>query len=458
MFKKVLVANRGAVAARIIRALREMGIPSVAVYSEADSDLPYLAEADEKVSIGASPATQSYLNIDAILAAASATKADALHPGYGFLSENPEFARRVIQAGLIFIGPSPEWIESMGHKTQARKLMMKHDMPMCQSSEVLQGNLQEKCRRAADIGFPLLIKPAAGGGGIGMIAVHSPEALPEALEKAEGLAQRSFGSAELYAERLFVRPRHIEFQIIADNYGNATHLFERDCSIQRRHQKVIEEAGAPAIDPHEITAMTDSIVRIMKDIKYNNIGTVETLYDADAGFSFLEMNTRLQVEHGVSEEVTGVDIVKSQIALAAGKGLFDVVPKDLGAPKGHAIQARIYAEDPWRSIPSPGLLKVFRMPKGPGIRIETGYGEGNRVSPYYDPMVAKIIAHGSDRDSAIDTLRDALLSTQIEGIKTNIPFLLAALSDPTFCQGIVHTNLASEIIAQTESTKLAVSA
>lgn len=446
MFKKVLVANRGAVAARIIRTLQQLGIQSVAVYSEADADLPYVLQADERMCIGAPSPLQSYLNMEAIMSAAHATGADAIHPGYGFLSENAAFARRTQQAGLTFIGPAAKWIESMGHKTQARDLMMQHRMPMCGSSDVLQGSLAQQCLQAGKVGFPLLIKPAAGGGGIGMVSVSSPEQLKAALEKARGLAQRSFGNGEVYAEQLFVRPRHIEFQIIADNYGNATHLFERDCSIQRRHQKVIEEAGAPAIDRATVLSMADKAVDIMKAIEYNNIGTIETLYEPDRGFSFLEMNTRLQVEHGVSEEVTGMDIVKIQIALAAGMRLCEVMPEHRPAPRGHAIQARIYAEDPWRGIPCPGQLNVFRLSTGSGIRIETGYGEGNRISPYYDPMIAKVIAYGTDREQAIERLSEALSDSSIEGIKTNIPFLVTTLADPDFRDGKTHTQLANEII------------
>ena len=446
MFRKILVANRGAVAARIIRAAQEMDIECVVVYSEADADLPYVRAAKEKICLGAPPPTDSYLNMDKMLSAAQSAGVDAIHPGYGFLSENAEFARRVARAGLVFIGPGAQWIESMGHKTRARELMAQHGMPMCPSSDILQGTPAQQGRQAAAVGFPLLIKPAAGGGGIGMIAVHEPAALPDALEHATSLAQRSFGNAQLYAERLFAQPRHIEFQIMADNYGNAMHLFERDCSIQRRHQKVIEEAGAPAVDRSTLMAMADSAVRIMQNVGYNNIGTVETLYDKQTGFSFLEMNTRLQVEHGVSEAVTGVDIVKSQIALAAGKRLQQVIPNPPQSPDGHAIQVRIYAEDPWRFTPSPGLLKVFRLGQGPGIRIETGYAEGTRVTPYYDPMIAKVIAHGASRHHAIELLRSALSDSVIEGIRTNLPFLLAALEDPDFCQGRVHTQLTQDII------------
>ena len=446
MFKKILVANRGAVAARIIRAARHMDIDCAVVYSEADADLPYVRQAEEKICIGSPAPADSYLNMDKILLAARSVGADAVHPGYGFLSENAEFARRVQGMGLVFIGPAPQWIESMGHKTRARALVAQHGMPMCRSSGILHGTPQQQCDQAAGAGFPLLIKPAAGGGGIGMIAVHDASALPAALEQATSLAQRSFGNSQLYAERLFAQPRHIEFQIMADNFGNAMHLFERDCSIQRRHQKVIEEAGAPVIDRTTVASMADTAVRIMTNVKYNNIGTVETLYDPQSGFSFLEMNTRLQVEHGVTEAVTGVDIVQSQIALAAGKRLHEVIPHPPQAPDGHAIQVRIYAEDPWRFTPSPGLLNVFRLGRGTGIRIETGYAEGARVSPFYDPMIAKVIAHGCDRAQAIERLRNALSDSAIEGIKTNMPFLLAALDDPDFCQGQVHTQLAQDIV------------
>ncbi|MGO1767066.1 biotin carboxylase [Advenella sp. S44] len=448
MFKKILVGNRGAVAARIIRAAQDMDIECVVVYSEADADLPYVRQAKEKICIGGPAPIDSYLNIDKMLSAAQSCRVDAIHPGYGFLSENAEFARRVERAGLVFIGPSAQWIESMGHKTRARELMAHHGMPMCPSSGLLHGPSEQQCRQAADVGFPLLIKPAAGGGGIGMVAVHEPAALPGAIEHASRLAQRSFGNAQLYVERLFTQPRHIEFQIMADNYGNAIHLLERDCSIQRRHQKVIEEAGAPAVQRGTMMSMADTAARIMQTVKYNNIGTVETLYDEQTGFSFLEMNTRLQVEHGVTEAVTGIDIVKSQIALAAGKRLQEVIPSSPEAADGHAIQVRIYAEDPWRFTPSPGLLTIFRLGQGPGIRIETGYEEGSRVSPYYDPMIAKVIAHGASRHHAIELLRSALLGTVIEGIRTNIPFLLAALEDPDFCLGRVHTQLAQDIVRQ----------
>lgn len=447
MFQKVLVANRGAVAARVIRALNQLGIQSVAIYSEADRDLSYLAMASETYAVGPAAPAASYLNQDAILDVLNRSKADAVHPGYGFLSENPHFARRVMEANASFIGPSPRWIEAMGHKTQARKLMAEMGMPMCQSSGVLSSDWETNRRAANQIGFPVLIKPATGGGGIGMLAAHNDQELAKALERASSLAMRSFGNAELYLEKLLVRPRHVEFQILADRYGNVRHLFERDCSVQRRHQKVIEEAPAPQIDRAEIGAAADRMTGILSQLGYDIIGTVETLYDPIAGFSFLEMNTRLQVEHAVTEEVTGIDLVQSQIRLAAGERLDEVLPAQIGCT-GHALEVRIYAEDPKRFLPSPGRLDVFRPPQGPNIRVETGYAEGNTVTPYYDPMIAKLIVRGTDRLTAIDNMLDALDRTDIQGVKTNILFTKQVLSDAQFRAGEVHTELTSDVLAK----------
>jgi acetyl-CoA carboxylase biotin carboxylase subunit len=447
MFQKVLVANRGAVAARVIRALHQLGIESVAIYSEADRDLPYLAMASETYEVGPAAPAASYLNQDAILDVLRRSNADAVHPGYGFLSENPQFARRVIEAGASFIGPSPRWIEAMGHKTQARNLMAEMGMPMCQSSGILSGDWESNLDAANKIGFPVLIKPATGGGGIGMLAAHDDSELAKALERASSLAIRSFGNAELYLEKLLLRPRHVEFQILADRYGNVRHLFERDCSVQRRHQKVIEEAPAPQIDRAEIRAAAERMTGILAQLGYDIIGTVETLYDPAAGFSFLEMNTRLQVEHAVTEEITGVDLVQAQIRLAAGERLDAVLPQEI-ACTGHALEVRIYAEDPKRFLPSPGRLDVFRPPHGPNIRIETGYAEGNTITPYYDPMIAKLIARGSDRNHAINNMLDALDTIEIQGVKTNIPFAKQMLADAQFRSGAVHTQLTAEVLAK----------
>jgi acetyl-CoA carboxylase biotin carboxylase subunit len=447
MFEKVVVANRGAVAARVIAALRKLGIASVAVYSKADCDLPYLALADECHPIGPAAPAASYLNQDALLDVVRKSGADGLHPGYGFLSENPVFATRVIGAGAGFIGPSPRWLEAMGHKTRARQLMAAHGMPMGASSGILSASWEERLAAARAIGFPVLVKPATGGGGIGMLPAHGEEELAAALERAASLANRSFGNAELYLERLMLKPRHIEFQVLADRHGAVRHLFERDCSVQRRHQKVIEESPAPGIGRAAIAATAERIAGILATLGYDNIGTVETLYDPAAGFTFLEMNTRLQVEHAVTEEVTGIDLVQAQIRLAAGDRLEQVLPADI-APRGHAIEVRVYAEDPKRFLPSPGPLRVFRPPSGENIRVETGYAEGNTVTPFYDPMLAKVIARGATREQAIVRMQEALDMFAVEGVKTNIPFARQVLADQAFRAGAIHTSLAADVLAR----------
>ncbi|HEX8883103.1 MAG TPA: biotin carboxylase, partial [Noviherbaspirillum sp.] len=360
---------------------------------------------------------------------------------------NPGFAARVIEAGVGFIGPSPRWLESMGHKTQARALMAAHGMPMGASSGILSGSWEEGLAAARAVGFPVMVKPATGGGGIGMLAAHSEEELAAALERAASLAKRSFGNAELYLERLMQRPRHIEFQVLADRHGAVRHLFERDCSVQRRHQKVIEESPAPNIDRGAIMETAARITGILAALGYDNIGTVETLYDPAAGFAFLEMNTRLQVEHAVTEEVTGIDLVQAQIRLAAGERLEQVLPAGL-APQGHAIEVRVYAEDPKRFLPSPGPLQVFRPPHGEGIRVETGYAEGNTVTPFYDPMIAKVITRGATRQQAVARMREALEMFIIEGVKTNLAFARQVLDDEAFLAGAIHTGLAADVLAR----------
>ncbi|MBU4611792.1 biotin carboxylase [Achromobacter sp. GG226] len=446
MFHKVLVANRGAVAARVIRTLRAMGIRSVAVYSEADANMPYLAAADESFCIGAAEPRASYLNQDALLDVLKRSGADGLHPGYGFLAENAQFAQRVNDTGARFIGPSPRWIEAMGHKTRARQLMAENGLAMGPSSSLLDGDIAAAIQAAEKIGFPVLVKPAAGGGGIGMEAAHDAEQLAKAITRACSLAERSFGSAEVYLERLMLKPRHIEFQLLADQHGQIRHLFERDCSIQRRHQKVIEESPAPLLPRSVVDAAGDNIVNVLGRLGYDIIGTAETLYGGD-DFQFLEMNTRLQVEHAVTEEITGIDLVAAQIRLAAGESLSAVLPADVSA-HGHAIEARVYAEDPVRFFPSPGTLKTLRLPSGPGIRVETGFGEGSTVTPYYDPMIAKIIVHAPDRARAVDALIDALDATVIEGVKHNISFVRNVLDSDEFRSGHVHTGLGAEILAR----------
>jgi acetyl-CoA carboxylase biotin carboxylase subunit len=335
----------------------------------------------------------------------------------------------------------------MGHKTRARQLMAAHGMPMGASSGILSASWEERLAAARAIGFPVLVKPATGGGGIGMLPAHGEEDLAVALERAASLANRSFGNAELYLERLMLKPRHIEFQVLADRHGAVRHLFERDCSVQRRHQKVIEESPAPGIERAAIAEVAGRIAGILATLGYDNIGTVETLYDPAAGFAFLEMNTRLQVEHAVTEEVTGIDLVQAQIRLAAGDRLEQVLPADI-APRGHAIEVRVYAEDPKRFLPSPGPLRVFRPPSGENIRVETGYAEGNTVTPFYDPMLAKVITRGATREQAIARMQEALDMFVIEGVKTNIPFARQVLADRAFHAGAIHTGLAADVLAR----------
>jgi len=444
-FNKVIVANRGAVAARVLRALSEMGIRSVAVYSDADRHAPWLEWSSEAHHIGLAPARESYLNQDTLLAVLKQTGADGIHPGYGFLAENAAFAKRVTDTGAVFIGPSPRWIEDMGHKTRARELAKEYGLPVGAGTDVLPAEHAAIVAAARKIGFPLIVKPAGGGGGIGMLVARDEAQLLAAVDKAASLAQRSFANGDVYLERLVEQPRHVELQIVADNFGNCTHLFERDCSVQRRHQKVIEEAPGPNISRASIGAISADIASKLGSAGYNNIGTVEMLMDADGAFSFLEMNTRLQVEHGVTEEVTGIDIVKTQVRLAADEKLADVLPT---TPKieGHAIEARVYAEDPRRFFPSPGKLDVFRPPAAAGVRIETGYREGLEVTPHYDPLLAKVIVKRATRDKAIDDLIEALGAFEVRGVKSNIPALVTILGSDAFRAGAVHTGLIGELI------------
>jgi len=447
MFNKVVVANRGAVAARVLRALSAMGIHSVAVYSEADAGAPYLEMASEAHAIGPAPARESYLNQGALIEVLRRSHADGLHPGYGFLSENPGFARKVVDAGARFIGPSPRWIEAMGHKTRARELAADHGMPMSKGSGVLPAGKEATLAAARAIGFPVLVKPAGGGGGIGMLPAKDEGELLAAVERSRSMADRGFGNAEVYLERLIERPRHVEFQVLGDLHGNAAHLFERDCSTQRRNQKVIEEAPAPGITRERASAVAEQVTGIMRKMGYDNIGTVEMLMGGDGSFSFLEMNTRLQVEHGVTEEVTGVDLVQAQIRSAAGDRLSDILPARIEM-KGHAIQARVYAEDPRNFFPSPGKLKVFRPPQDARVRIETGYAEGRDVTAHYDPMIAKVIVRAETREGAVEALIEALAAFEIQGIKHNIPAVLAVLRSEPFRAGRVHTGLIPEVLAQ----------
>ena len=447
MFRKIVVANRGAVAARVLRALAELRIESVAVYSEADAGAPYLGMASETYAIGPAPARESYLDQDRLLDVLKKSGADALHPGYGFLSENAAFAQRVEDAGARFIGPSPRWIDAMGHKTKARELAAAHGMPMSKGSEVLPAEPEAIVAAARAIGFPVLVKPAGGGGGIGMLPAKDEAELVGAVERSRSMASRGFANAEVYLERLIEKPRHVEFQILGDRHGGAAHLFERDCSTQRRNQKVIEEAPAPGVSREAVERVAGDVARIMRELGYDNVGTVEMLLGADGSFSFLEMNTRLQVEHGVTEEVTGVDLVHAQIRSAAGENLAAILPASIQI-RGHAIQARVYAEDPKNFFPSPGKLTVFRPPLDKDVRVETGFAEGRDVTPHYDPMIAKVIVRADTREAAIDRLIAALDAFEIQGLKHNIPAVLAVLRSEPFRAGRVHTGLIPEVLGR----------
>lgn len=446
MFNKIVVANRGAVAARILRTLKAMNIRSVAVYSEADAGAPYLAQADEAFLIGPAPASESYLNQEAVLNVVRQSHADGLHPGYGFLSENAGFARRTHEAGACFIGPSARWLDAMGHKTRARDLVVQHGLPVGRGSPVLESDSADVMCHAHEIGFPVLVKPAGGGGGIGMLVANNATELVSAVERARSMALRGFANSDVYLEKYLIRPRHIEFQLLGDKHGKVRHLFDRDCSIQRRHQKIIEEARAPAVDRVNVNALAQRVADIFAKIGYDNIGTVEMLLGADGTFNFLEMNTRLQVEHGVTEEITGVDLVAAQIRSAAGQDLDEILPQDIQA-EGHAVEARIYAEDPRRFLPSPGRLTTFRPPEGARVRVETGYAEGREVTMHYDPLLAKVIAHAPSRAVAIDVLRDAIRNFEVVGVKTNIAALDTILSSSQFRDGDIHTGLVSELIS-----------
>ncbi|MHB9150173.1 MAG: acetyl-CoA carboxylase biotin carboxylase subunit [Thermoleophilia bacterium] len=437
MFKKVLVANRGEITVRIIRACRELDIPVVVVYSDADRTALHVRYADEAYPIGPAPSIESYLVAEKIIEVALRSGAEAVHPGYGFLSENHRFARMCEEAGLVFIGPSPHAMESMGDKLAARRAMRDAGVPLVPGTPALT-SAEEAHALVASIGYPVVLKPSAGGGGKGMRVVEREEDLGSALASARSEAGSSFGDDSVYAERYVVRPRHVEIQVLADNYGNVVHLFERECSIQRRHQKVVEEAPSPFIDEATRLAMGEAAVRAARTVDYTGAGTVEFLVDADRRFYFLEMNTRLQVEHAVTELVTGIDLVKMQLAVAAGEQL-PFGQEDLSMT-GAAVECRIYAEDPDRDfMPSPGRITALRAPGGPGVRDDIGVYEGYEVPLFYDPLLSKLSAWGRDREEAIGRLRRALSEYVIEGIKTNIPFHQRLLRHPDFLAGDFDT-------------------
>tara|TARA_B100001094_G_scaffold284920_1_gene298722 strand:+ start:663 stop:2003 length:1341 start_codon:yes stop_codon:yes gene_type:complete len=433
MLDKVVIANRGEIALRILRACHEMGIKTVAVHSSADSNLKHVLLADETVCIGPAASNQSYLDMPKIISAAEVTDSVAIHPGYGFLSENADFSERVESSGFIFIGPKAESIRLMGDKVSAIKIMKEAGVPTVPGSDgVLTGDADKNLKIAKKIGYPVIIKASGGGGGRGMRVVHSEASLLNAIILTQAEARSAFGNEEVYMEKFLEKPRHIEVQILADGQGNAVHLGERDCSMQRRHQKVIEEAPAPGISEEQREYIGERCVKACKDINYRSAGTFEFLYQ-DNEFYFIEMNTRLQVEHPVTELVTGIDIVKEQLNIAAG-GKLRFAQQDIKI-RGHAIECRMNAEDPKSFMPSPGDIKLWHMPGGPGIRIDSHVYSGYRVPPHYDSMIGKIISHGNDRKSAITRMSNALKEIVIEGIKTNIPLHQEILQHSAFKNG-----------------------
>jgi acetyl-CoA carboxylase biotin carboxylase subunit len=446
MFKKILIANRGEVALRIIYACRELGIKTVAVYSEADENQLHVKFADEDVCIGPPRSADSYLNVPAVISAAEITGADAIHPGYGFLSESAYLAEVCEACHIKFIGPEPQVIRLMGDKARARRVMKKAGVPILPGSDGPIDNEEKALKLAKEIGFPVIVKATAGGGGRGMRIVRAPAELSHAVKTAQREAEAAFGVGDVYIEKYVESPRHIEFQVLGDHHGAVVHLGERECSIQRRHQKLIEESPSPALSEKMRRKMGQIVIDAAKAVQYTNAGTFEFLMDPEGRFYFMEANTRLQVEHPVTEMVTGIDIVKAQIRIAAGERLgfkqSDVVFT------GHSIECRINAEDPETFVPSPGLIHVFSVPGGPGVRVETFAHSDCTISPYYDSMIAKLIVHGRDRAEAIARMKRTLEMTTIEGIKTTIPLHLRILADPEFVAGKLSTSFMERFLAR----------
>ena len=433
MLEKIVIANRGEIALRILRACREMGIKTVAVHSDADRELKHVRLADESVCIGPAASAQSYLNVPAIISAAEVTDAVAIHPGYGFLSENADFAEKVEESGFVFIGPTAETIRLMGDKITAIEAMKAAGVPTVPGSDgPLNDNHEHTVKLARDIGYPVIIKAAGGGGGRGMRVVRSEAALLSAISLTKTEAKGAFGNDTVYMEKYLENPRHVEFQVLADTHGNAIHLGERDCSMQRRHQKVVEEAPAPGITPALRAKIGERCAEACRQIGYRGAGTFEFLFE-DGEFYFIEMNTRVQVEHPVTEMITGVDIVKEQLRVADGEPL--AMRQDQIEVRGHAIECRINAEDPVNFMPSPGTITQLHVAGGPGIRFESHLYNGYRVPPYYDSMVGKLIAHGESREVAIARMRTALSEMVIDGIKTNIPLQMEIMKDAAFATG-----------------------
>ncbi|GGJ45902.1 acetyl-CoA carboxylase biotin carboxylase subunit [Virgibacillus salexigens] len=452
MIEKILIANRGEIASRIIRTCKRLNIRTVSVYSEADVNSPHVDMADESYLIGPPRVNESYLNVEKIITVAKEVKADAIHPGYGFLSESGTFAEQCEQAGILFIGPNSKVIRQMGSKIAARTAMEQAGVPIVPGTKEAVNSIEEAKNIAREIGYPIMLKASAGGGGIGMQVVHSENELQTAFEHNSKRALTFFGDGSMFIERKIENARHIEIQVLADHFGNAVHLFERECSIQRRNQKVIEEAPSPFISEHTRNLMGETAVKAVKAIEYTNAGTIEFLVDEEENFYFLEMNTRIQVEHPVTEEITGLDIVEQQIQVANGETL-SIYQQDLSM-NGHALEARIYAEDPNTFFPSPGHITNFEYPEGPYIRNEVAVKNSYDVTPFYDPMIGKLIVYGRTREEAIKRLKEALMNYRIDGIKTNLPMLKVIADHEQFKRGNTATNFVDKYyLTEVENTK-----
>jgi len=444
VIRKILVANRGEIALRVIRAARQLGIETVAVHSTADAESLHVKFADESVCVGPPAPDKSYLNIPAIIAAAEITSADAVHPGYGFLSENARFAEICQLSGFEFIGPSPDHIRTMGDKIKARRTMTAAGLPVLPGCDGAIESVEEALKIAEDIGCPVIIKAAAGGGGRGMKIVRSTEELPNALRLARREAELAFGDGSLYIERFVAKPRHIEFQIAADGQGNVVHLFERECSVQRRHQKLIEEAPSPALSESQRHEMGELVVNALRSINYRSVGTIEMLMDEGGGLYFMEMNTRIQVEHPVTEMITGIDLIRLQLTIAT-EGRLPITQADIKT-HGHAIECRVNAENAESFAPSPGTITAYHAPGGPGVRIDTFVTQDSVIHPYYDSLIAKLIVHDTDREKALGRARVALREYVVEGIDTNIPFHRKVLDFPDFVAGDYDTNIVPKVM------------
>lgn len=437
--KKILVANRGEIAIRVMRTAREMGIKTVAIYSEADRNAPHTRYADEAVLIGPPPSNQSYLNMDKIIEVALDMNVDGIHPGYGFLSENAVFSQKVTDAGMKFIGPNPHAIEVMGSKLAAKAAVSKYNIPMVPGTEEAITDVEAAKKIAMDIGFPILIKASAGGGGKGMRIVENPEDFVEQMDRAVSEAKSAFGDGSVFIEKYVTKPRHIEIQILADEHDNILYLFERECSVQRRHQKVVEEAPSAVVTPEMRKAMGEAAVNVARSCNYTGAGTVEFLVDADLNFYFLEMNTRLQVEHPVTEYITGLDLVREMINIARGEAL-PYKQEDL-TMKGHSIELRVYAEDPTNNfLPDIGNLETYQPPKGPGIRVDDGFEEGMDIPIYYDPMLSKLITYGKTREQAMDRMIEAIDNYKVTGVATTLPFGKYVMQHEAFRSGNFDTH------------------